>query len=333
MNDGSLYQQFLVPPFSILDARSRWWGDRKKDWLALGFNSVEGRDAGMIFAPVRTCSVYKKREDMAAELGRDVEWDEFYAANPEYVSNGTSAFDPNLVEFLVNWFSPRGGTVLDPFAGGSVRGIVTAAVGRAYTGVDLSASQIGANVTQWSTIRHRMPGATPPRWINGDSADLKKHVGGKFDMVLSCPPYHDLEVYSDNPADISNMSYTDFLETYRAIIAQTVDAMADDSFAVFVVGDLRDKSGMLRNFVSDTASAFIDAGAPLYNEIIYITPYGTLPIRVAMQMNKSRKIGKTHQNILVFVKGDPVKATAKIGDSVVNFFDAEEVTTLDDMFA
>ena len=40
--------------------------------------------------------------------------------------SGTSVFDPVLCEVAYRWFSPPGGHVLDPFAGGSVRGILAA---------------------------------------------------------------------------------------------------------------------------------------------------------------------------------------------------------------
>ena len=36
--------------------------------------------------------------------------------------NGTSIFDPVVCELAYTWFAPVGGVVLDPFAGGSVRG-------------------------------------------------------------------------------------------------------------------------------------------------------------------------------------------------------------------
>ena len=38
--------------------------------------------------------------------------------------SGTLIFDPVLCEIAYRWFCPKGGVVLDPFAGGSVRGII-----------------------------------------------------------------------------------------------------------------------------------------------------------------------------------------------------------------
>ena len=39
----TLNERFVVPPFSVLDARQGYWQDRKKAWLALGIQSEVGR--------------------------------------------------------------------------------------------------------------------------------------------------------------------------------------------------------------------------------------------------------------------------------------------------
>jgi len=92
-------------------------------------------------------------------------------------------------------------------------------------------------------------------------------------------------------------------------VADCLSLLREDRFACFVVGDIRDKAGYYRNFVSDTIAAFHDAGARLYNEAILVTAIGSLSIRAGKQFDATRKLGKTHQNVLVFVKGDPRAAT------------------------
>ena len=49
----------------------------------------------------------------------------------------------------------------------------------------------------------------------------------------------------------------------------------------------------------------MDTGVGYYNDIILYTVIGSLPVRVTKQFEPYRKIGKVHQNILVFYKGDP----------------------------
>lgn len=222
--------------------------------------------------------------------------------------SGTSIFDPVLCELAYSWFCPPDGKILDPFAGGSVRGLVANYLGRHYTGIDLRPEQIAANEAQAKTITPD----NPPRWICGNS--LTEIPQEQFDFVFSCPPYYDLEVYSDDQNDLSAYkTYEAFITDYREIVKQCVDRLADNRFAAFCVGDIRDKKGMYRNFVSDTIAAFQDAGAKLYNEAILVTAVGSLPIRVGRQFDAGRKLGKTHQNVLFFVKGDPKKATANCG--------------------
>ena len=103
------------------------------------------------------------------------------------------------------------------------------------------------------------------------------------------------------------MEYKDFLTTYKEIIRKSCEMLNEDRFAVFVVGEVRDKKGFYRNFVSDTIMAFWNCGVILYNEMILVNAIGSLPIRAGKYFNASRKIGKTHQNVLVFYKGDPKK--------------------------
>lgn len=235
-------------------------------------------------------------------------------------ASGTSIFDPVLCEMAYSWFCPPGGVVLDPFAGGSVRGIVACYLGREYVGIEIRPEQVGANEAQAREIVTD----NKPAWIVGDAGNVATLAAGEYDFVFSCPPYYDLEVYSDLPGELSALpTYADFMVQYRAIVAACVGLLKDNRFACFVVGDVRDKDGYYRNFVADTIAAFQDAGARLYNEAILVTAVGSLPIRAGRQFAGGRKLGKTHQNVLVFVKGDWRKATEACGPvEVVQFDDA-----------
>jgi hypothetical protein len=223
-------------------------------------------------------------------------------------ATGTSIFDPVLTELAYRWFCPPGGTVIDPFAGGSVRGVVASVLGYAYHGVELRAEQVAANRAQIDLC-----GKPSPVWYCADSRDIAATVPVLADMVLSCPPYADLEVYSDDPRDLSAVPYDDFLAGYRHIISETCGLLKPDRFACFVVGEVRDKRGNYRIFVGDTVEEFRASGLHYYNEAILNTAVGSLPIRAGKQFSSGRKLGKTHQNVLVFVKGDGKKAAKACG--------------------
>ena len=411
-------------------------------------------------------------------------------------STGTSIFDPVLCELAYRWWCPPGGLVLDPFAGGSVRGVVAAKLGRPYVGVELRAEQVDANRVQWDeiggtqtggidvpisaawamkkhncTLAHIMapggcggkcctgqtrwpskafgeqdfvcgnlgpegctlspddkpigchlypfifnkngklvyhdkaamkasvcagaagngppmidaqrsglialfgeeqfnrvradvmagrdsvfhmdpqtaaewrreqeweaagakpaprrstpvdlPGQAAPVWHAGDSRDIGAICEGvEADFIFSCPPYADLEVYSDDPADLSTLGYPEFRDAYFEIIKETCDLLKPNRFACFVVGEARGPDGMYYGLVPDTIEAFRRAGLGFYNDAVLLTMVGSLPIRAGRQFAGSRKLGKTHQNVLVFCKGDPRKAVEALGD--VEFGEIED---------
>lgn len=338
---SSLTDDFGVAPFTVLNAREGWWQDRKRSWIALGVRSELGRGEartsgqdlmrgehvvgskgktnGGVLMPSHTSgdpSFYAKKRHAEKELGKKLSTEEFlrdhYVPDTAPTASGTSIFDPVLCELVYRWFSAPGWSVLDPFAGGSVRGIVANRLGRAYTGIELRGEQVEENRDQGRTI---CPD-NEPEWITGDATKLDESVGDReFDLIFSCPPYADLEVYSDDPADLSNMPYPKFLEMYAKAIALAVDRLKKDRFACFVVGEVRDKGkgGFYRSFVPDTIAAFENAGARFYNEAILVTAIGSLPIRLRRQFESGRKLGKTHQNVLMFCKGDPAKTTKALG--------------------
>lgn len=272
---GGLRGKYQEPPFTVLDTRGGSWQSRREEWKSLGIRSEIGRDSYLTFHPEGNKQGWK---------------DKFNIGN-------VSIFDPTLCELMYKWFCDEGGKVLDPFAGGSVRGIVANYLGYKYTGIDIRQEQVDSNVEQ---ARKILPG-NEPLWIVGDSDKVLDNVDEKFDMVFSCPPYANLEKYSDLPGDISNMDYPEFMKAYRSIVKKSCDKLKEGCMAVFVVGEVRGKDGNYLGFVPDTVQAFKDAGMHYYNEAVLLNSCGTAMFRVGNCM-PTRKLVKTHQNVLVFKK-------------------------------
>ena len=283
----SLADRFGVPPFSVLDRRSGDWMDRKRRWMEMGIASEVGRDAGLAYA---------------GSGGSDP-----VSMKLREISDGTSVFDPALCELVYRWFSPPGARILDPFCGGSVRGIVASALARQYVGVDVRQEQIDANRNQV----HLCTDVTPT-WVLGDATRLGDtfNADEQFDMIFSCPPYADLEVYSDDPNDISTWSYDDFLAGHARAIRDACNMLRPDRYAAWVIGDVRDSKGRYRGLHHATVDAFRDAGLQVVNEFVLLDPLGAHPIRAGRPFVANRKATLVHQHLLVFVKGD-VKRSAE----------------------
>lgn len=310
----SLRDRFLVPPFSVLDARAGYWQERKQAWLNLGIEPEVGRELALLAEELG--SVITSEEGRSGNLlhkghvreKMGGQWD-VSKGEAAWGGKGTSVFDPVLCELAYRWFSPEGGLVADPFAGGSVRGLVAAALGRRYRGTDLSLHQVEANYQQVAPIRRALSGSAwlqDPVWEHADARNFLEHVdAGTADLIFTCPPYYDLEVYSEDPFDLSAApTYDEFLVGYRECIAAAAASLREDRFAVFVVGEVRNKrTGHYVGLVADTIRACEDAGLAFYNEAILVTSVGSLPVRTSRVFGPSRKLGKTHQNVLCFVKG------------------------------
>jgi len=338
-----LSDKFGVAPFSVLNARDGWWQERKRQWVGLGIESEVGRKGNLLGMSETVLEPDAKTRELKKVMAEDSTNMHSLHMVPGYYdkkksgmsdeqiaeeylqsgnkAGGTSIFDPVLAELAYQWFSPSDGIVLDPFAGGSVRGIVAGKLGRTYVGCELRQEQVEANRKQAEQIKPDVQ----PTWHCTDSRKIDSVCKSvKADFVFSCPPYADLEVYSDDKDDLSNMPYDQFVEAYSEIISKACSLLKNNSFACFVVGDVRDKKGNYLNFVGDTIAAFMNAGLHYYNEAILVTPVGTLPIRAGKVFSAGRKLGKTHQNVLVFAKGDGKKAAKRCGSCEFGAIDEAE---------
>lgn len=269
----------MCKSLSVLDTMHKDWQDRKKWWI----------------------STY----NIQSELGRG----NAISKSKFLVDDKISVFDAYLCELMYTWYTPPMGNILDPFAGGSVRGIVATELDFSYTGIDLSKEQIAANKLQ----------SNKPNWIYGNSNAVLDTITNEYDLVLTCPPYHDLEIYSDHPDDISNMSYEDFIKNYTSILNKAQQKLKMNRFFVLVISEIRDitiagnyKIGKYKGFVPDTIRIMESLGLHYYNEFILLNSKHAAIKVVDTYFNRNRKNTSIHQNVLVFVKGNPDLATEDI---------------------
>ena len=269
----TLREQYGANPFSVFDTKEQGWRDRKQWWNSKG-----------ILPPL---------EPMQSKSQVNMPDDKFIKS--------ASVFDPVLCELMYRWYCPDGGTIIDPFAGGSVRGIVAGAMGYRYTGIDIRPEQVASNIDQAAQI---LPEDKQPKWISGSSNVVlaEMEIGKReFDMLFTCPPYFNLEVYSDIEGDLSNMEWPAFLATFRSIIRKGCNLLKKDAMAVIVVGEVRARNGSLYGLVPATVKAFTDCGMKYYKEAVLETPLVSAQKRASSCM-KHGKLVKVHQNVLMFKK-------------------------------
>lgn len=288
-----LADAFGVPPFSVLNAREGAWQERKQAWNALIGDDGETREATL------------------------------HADTPFH--NGmrsVSLLDATLAELMCRWFAKPGWAAFDPFAGDTVFGFVSSTLGLSFRGIELRQEQAELNQR-----RCRAAGLDATYFCD-TAVNMDAHIAdGSVDFLFSCPPYADLEVYSDNPLDLSTMPHEQFMAEYSRILGNTYAKLRDNRFAVIVTSEVRDdRTGGYIALVPATIAAMQQAGYAFWNELILVTMIGNLPKRAGGPMQKNRKVARAHQNVLVFLKGDPEQIRHEFGDitAPLCLFDAQE---------
>lgn len=228
-----------VPFFDVFQVSAGAWAKRREKWI---------RNVGIWGEDGRASDALESDKVQVACLPNQ---------GPDDNTGGTSVFDPVLCEISYGWFCPKNGSILDPFAGGSTRGLVAAYLGYDYTGIEIRRGQVEANEKQFTALkaRHdktfaaeiaagRCQPMKKPNWIVGDSYDLENLLpnGEHYDLLFSCPPYFDREVYSNKEGDGSRAkTYEEFLVWLEHIYRQAVARLRDSRFAITTVGDIRNK--------------------------------------------------------------------------------------------
>lgn len=308
--ESSLFDRFIVPPFSILDTRKGYWQDRKKKWYDIIGDMGESRNDTLVTSlEIKYKDLYQRTREHRKELGisfkeyieKYVSQEDLEKEQAKIVAQGVSILDPVMAEIVCRWFGQENGKAFDCFAGDSVFGFVAAYLGNDFTGVELREKQAALN-------NERVEGMNA-RYICDDGQNVAQHIEPESqDLLFSCPPYFDLEKYSDLPNDASNQgSYEDFIKILENAFTGAVSCLKENRFAAICVGDVRDKNtGFYYDFCGDIKRIFKQNGMRLYNEIILVEQTASTALRASRYMD-SRKVAKTHQHLLVFFKGDPKK--------------------------
>lgn len=232
---------------------------------------------------------------LTGETGHTGARDETFRKDHESVYTGThSVFPAPLMEMIiVRYGGPIGGTILDAFAGGPPRGLVASIMGHKYVGFEVRQEQIDENEALLKKLK--LKGAT---YVKSDGRFLA--TDDLFDCAITCPPYFDLEVYSDQQDDISTLGgYSEFNASMWLSAQAHRRVMKPGSFVCIIVGLFRDKKGELIDFPSDTVENFREAGFLYWQHIILSKNFASAAVR-ASNAWKGTKLVPRHENLLIF---------------------------------
>lgn len=232
------------------------------------------------------------------ETGHSGSRSETMRADHNSVYTGTySVFPAPLMEWiLLRYGGPPGNRVLDAFAGGPPRAMVSSIMGYEYHGFDVRLEQINENLD----LVDRMS-LENVHYHHGDGCTLKGNIG-LFDVGITCPPYYDLERYSSQDDDISNArTYGEFDAAISCCAKAYFQRLKPGAFLCFIVGLFRDRKGRLIDFRSDTVGNFTAAGFTFHQDVILVKNFASAAKRSANAW-LGKKLVPRHEHMLVFLK-------------------------------
>jgi 16S rRNA G966 N2-methylase RsmD len=139
-------------------------------------------------------------------------------------------FRPHLAKTIVSYF--QGETVLDPCAGWGGRMLGTLAAGKKYIGFETNEETYSA----LKNLSHFL--GEKPTLYNTGAENISTTLQQKVDIVLTSPPYYNLEIYSEQKTQSENMypTYTDWKEKWlSSIIQQSIASLNENGVSCWNV--------------------------------------------------------------------------------------------------
>lgn len=200
---------------------------------------------------------------------------------------------------LVRFFTKKGDTVLDPFAGVSSTLKACATEGRKGIGFELNPRFVELSKERLRTEVGDIGLDNSQEIFVGDSRNLIKNLPeNSLDFIATSPPYWNIlhkkdhkanqervakeldTDYGDDPRDLGNIdNYEDFIQELSSILGACAKPLKPGKHMAVVVSDFRDKSKYIM-FHADLALALVPYGLEmrglkvLYQRHKRIFPYG-----------------------------------------------------------
>jgi DNA modification methylase len=137
----------------------------------------------------------------------------------------------DLAEFLITYYTPENGIVLDQFSGRFTIGMAALHHGRRFVGYDLNPK----NVEKAREVINNQICSDPSRYTlhTGDCIPLKEYEGKSeyFDAIVTDPPYVlNAERYSENEYEIGNLPHEEYLKRIKLNLQRCYDLIKTSSF-------------------------------------------------------------------------------------------------------
>ena len=229
-------------------------------------------------------------------------------------SGALSRFPQGVGRILLHIYSETNCTVIDPFAGHNSRMELCWRLNRNYIGCDISHQFMIANREIAHVLRDEADYDLFGKehytsWIELHECDSRAMPipDESGDFTITSPPYWCLEFYGDEPEQLGNLNYEEFLSALREVAKENYRCLRPGSFAIWCVNDFR-KDGRFYPYHEHVAEILRSVGFSQFDTLI--TDLGpAIRAAFASQILETKIIPKRHEYCLVFQR--PFTGTSK----------------------
>jgi len=242
-------------------------------------------------------------------------WSDIRKSGEEVALRHPAMFPTALAGRLIECFTTRGMTVLDPFVGVGSTIIAAKQLGRKGIGIELNPdfADIARKRLQQRALFDEEQDVESVI-ITGDARDLIQYVTPEsVDLVVSSPPYWDILLekrtadykpirhYGDEEHDLGKINdYHQFLAELQRVFAQVYESLKTGGYCCVVVMDIR-KKGKFYPYHADFAVRMQQIGFEWDDLIIWDRRQEYNNLRPLGYPSVFR-VNKVHEFILIFQK-------------------------------
>ncbi len=220
-------------------------------------------------------------------------------------------FAPQIVRNIIEMYSEKGDSILDPMVGGGTTVIEAKLLARNALGLDINPEFVKLTENALKFTHHP---ASKQKVQVADTRDLSFLKDNSFDLVLTHPPYMNIIKYSEGkiPADLSNIgSLPKFCDQIEKIAAELFRVLKPDRYCAILIGDTRRG----RHFVPlafNVMQRFLKVGFVLKEDIVKIQHNCAMTKRWKWKAEKDKFYLIMHEHLFVFRKPAPKEDLARL---------------------
>ena len=217
--------------------------------------------------------------------------------NSKYRGN----FAPQIARNIIEMYSEKGDSILDPMVGAGTTLIEAKLLARNALGMDINPEAIKLT-KEGLRFKHHPPSEQKVKV--GDARDLSFLKDDSFDLVLTHPPYMNIIKYSDGkiPGDLSNISSLQkFCDEIEKIAKELFRVLKPDKYCAILIGDTRKKKHYVP-IAFHVMQRFLKVGFVLKEDIIKVQHHCASTKRWISKAKRDKFYLIMHEHLFVFRK-------------------------------